>query len=122
MLPPFAGQYNPHAGTTGHPMANNPWLHYSWISNQLGSPKVLMCPSDRRRKLAYSWGTEDGGLLNVNYANKSISYFVGTDAALNKPYDQSQQHILSGDHNRRVSVSSGWTGPAGVNKAAGVNL
>src|SRR4026207_2110908 len=41
---PFAGSYNQAAGTVGHPLADNPFLHFSWISNELGSPKVLMCP------------------------------------------------------------------------------
>jgi prepilin-type N-terminal cleavage/methylation domain-containing protein len=120
-LPP-PGSYNPSAGTTGHPLADNPYLHFSWISNELGSPKVLMCPSDRKRRMAYSWGKEEGGLFHPNYLNKSISYFVGSDAALNVPYDQSQQHILTGDHNMRVSVNGGLNCPAGINNAAGVNL
>jgi prepilin-type N-terminal cleavage/methylation domain-containing protein len=120
--PPGSGQYAPSAGTTGHPLADNPWLHFSWISNQLGSPKVLVCPSDRKRRMAYTWGNEEGGLLNANYLNKSISYFVGTDAALNMPYDQSQQHILVGDHNLHVNVNGGLHCPSGVNNAAGVNL
>src|SRR5687768_6063263 len=91
--PPGSGVYTISAGTTGHPLANYPWLHYSWISNQLGSPKVLACPSDRKRRVAFTWGAADAGLLNANYQDKAISYFVGTDAALNVPYDQSQQHI-----------------------------
>ncbi len=33
--PPGSGQYSPNAGTTGHPLADNPWLHFSWISNLL---------------------------------------------------------------------------------------
>jgi prepilin-type N-terminal cleavage/methylation domain-containing protein len=119
---PASGQYSPFAGTTGHPLADNPWLHFSWISNQLGSPKVLACPSDRRRRVAFTWGNADGGLLNVNYRNKSISYFVGTDAALNTPYDESQQHILVGDHNLRVDVNAGLGCPSGIGNAAGINL
>ena len=120
--PPGSGQYSPHAGTTGHPLANQPWLHFSWISNQLGSPKVLVCPSDRKRRMAWTWGNGDGGLLNINYLNRSISYFVGTDAALNVPYDQSQQHILVGDHNLRVDVTGGLSCPSGINNAAGIRL
>jgi hypothetical protein len=120
--PPFFGQYNPAAGTVGHPQADNPWLHFSWISNQLGSAKVLMCPSDRKRQLAYTWGTEEGGLLHPNYLNKSISYFVGSDAALNVPWDQSQQHVLAGDHNMRVNATGGLHCPSGINNAAGINL
>jgi len=120
--PPASGQYSASAGTTGHPLADNPWLHFSWISNQLGSSKVLTCPSDRKRRMAYTWGTEDGGLLNPNYLNNSISYFVGTDAALNVQYDKSQQHILVGDHNLRVDVNGGLNCPSGIGNAAGINL
>jgi len=117
-----SGGYSAADGTTGHPLADNPWLHFSWISNQLVMPNVLACPSDRKRRVAFTWGSEDGGLLNANYLNKSISYFVGTDAALNVPYDQSQQHILVGDHNLRVDVNGGLNCPSGIGNAAGINL
>jgi prepilin-type N-terminal cleavage/methylation domain-containing protein len=117
-----SGYYSASAGTTGHPGADNPFLHFSWISNQLGSAKVLACPSDRKRRVASSWGFEDGGLLNPSYQNNSISYFVGTDAALNVPYEQSQQHILVGDHNLRVDVPGGLNCPSGIADAAGINL
>ena len=120
--PPGSGRYSEAAGTTGHPLANNPWLHFSWISNQLAVPKVLACPSDRKRRVAFTWGTEDGGLLNANYLNKSISYFVGTDAALRTDYDKSQQHILIGDHNLRVDVNGGMNCPSGIANAAGIRL
>jgi prepilin-type N-terminal cleavage/methylation domain-containing protein len=120
--PPGSGQYSASAGTDGHPLADNPWLHFSWISNQLAVPKVLACPSDRKRRLALNWGTHDFGLLNPSYQNRSISYFVGTDAALNVQYDKSQQHILVGDHNLRVDVNGGMTCPSGVNNAAGIRL
>src|SRR5688572_14890397 len=120
--PSDAGVYSASAGTTGHPLADYPWLHFSWISNQLGSAKVLACPSDRKRRVAATWGLEEGGLLNGNNLDRSISYFVGTDAALNVPYDKSQQHILVGDHNLRVDVNGGLNCPSGIGNAAGINL
>ena len=120
--PPGSGRYSGSAGTTGHPLADNPWLHFSWISNQLAVPKALVCPSDRKRRVALHWGVDDGGLLNPGYQNRSISYFVGTDAALNVQYDKSQQHILVGDHNLRVDVNGGLDCPSGVGNAAGINL
>src|SRR5206468_10868184 len=33
-------------GTRMHPLAPNVWLHFAWLSNELGSPKVLFCPAD----------------------------------------------------------------------------
>src|SRR5688572_31636174 len=75
-----------------------------------------------RPQAVLNWGTHDFGLLNPSYQNRSISYFVGTDAALNTQYDKSQQHILVGDHNLRVDVNSGLNCPSGIGNAAGINL
>src|SRR5947207_15875450 len=33
-------------GTRQHPLAVNAWLHFSWVSNELGNARVLFCPSD----------------------------------------------------------------------------
>src|ERR1700704_3507328 len=33
-------------GTMQHPLAQNTWWQFAAISNQLGSPEVLACPSD----------------------------------------------------------------------------
>src|SRR6266542_4479208 len=30
-------------GTRLHPLASNVWLHFAWISNELGSAKVFFC-------------------------------------------------------------------------------
>jgi prepilin-type processing-associated H-X9-DG protein len=55
------------------------------MSNELNTPKILLCPEDTRRVLATNWST-----LN----NSNISYFVGLDAVESKP-----QMILGGDDN-----------------------
>jgi prepilin-type processing-associated H-X9-DG protein len=55
------------------------------MSNEVNTPKILLCPEDTRRVLATNWST-----LN----NSNISYFVGLDAAETKP-----QMFLSGDDN-----------------------
>ena len=121
--PPGSGRYNPDAGTTGHPLADHPWLHFSWISNQLGSPRVLACPSDRKRRVASTWSAQpQGGFLHSTHLNNAISYFVGTDAALHMAYELSQQHILVGDYNLRVDTRSGLSCPSGINNAAGITL
>ena len=56
------------------------------MSNELSSPKILVCLSDTNRVASFSFGQ---GLNNSN-----ISYFVGLDASKEKP-----QTILSGDDN-----------------------
>jgi hypothetical protein len=116
-----SGQYDPNAGTTGHPGADNLWLHFSWISNQLSTPTVLVCPSDRRRKKANTWGPEpDGGFMNSGYLNNSVSYFLGSDAGLMKPLDQSQSHVITGDYNLKVDAWGGLHCPSGLNNASGI--
>ena len=55
------------------------------MSNEVNTPKILLCPEDTRRVLATNWST-----LN----NSNISYFVGLDSAETKP-----QMFLSGDDN-----------------------
>ena len=59
------------------------------MSNELSSPKILVCLSDTNRVASFSFGQ---GLNNSN-----ISYFVGLDASKEKP-----QTILSGDDNFAV--------------------
>ena len=59
------------------------------MSNELSTPKVLLCPEDTRRVRATNFST-------LNSSN--ISYFVGLDAAETKP-----QMFLSGDDNLAIS-------------------
>lgn len=65
-------------------------------SNDLNTPQVLWCPSDKSRVAAGNF---------AGLSAKNISYFVGLDAATNHP-----QIFLSGDDNfviAKVSVKSG---------------
>src|SRR5260221_4488857 len=63
---------------------------YRSISNELNSPKVLVCNSDNRTR-ATNWKfVGNGAFNNLN----QISYFVGLNADETRP-----QTILSGDHN-----------------------
>lgn len=84
-------------GTGYHALMNNPWLHFSWISNELGSPKILTCPSDVPRRVASDFSFDpDKGLLNANMRNESLSYFIGLDV-----WPEWPRHWLSGDRNIR---------------------
>jgi prepilin-type processing-associated H-X9-DG protein len=61
--------------------------HYQVMSNELSTPKVLLCPEE----------TDQGRLLATNFVNmnnSNISFFVGVDANETAP-----AMILSGDHN-----------------------
>ena len=67
------------------------WKHFQALSNELSSPKVVRCPSDRNRNQANSFGeTEFGGPTG----NLSMSYFIGKGSDEAKP-----NTILSGDRN-----------------------
>jgi competence protein ComGC len=61
-------------GTYQHPLAPNTWLHFAWLSNELASPKLLLCPADSG-KAAYDFtGDPLGGYLHPNFANRATSY------------------------------------------------
>jgi len=56
------------------------------MSNEVNTPKILLCPKDTRRVWATNWST-----LN----NSNISYFVGLDVT----NDTNLKMLLSGDDN-----------------------
>ena len=58
--------------------------HFQALGNNLGTPKILICPSDTR-------------LVATNFAalqNANVSYFVGVDAEFSRPMS-----VLAGDGN-----------------------
>jgi prepilin-type processing-associated H-X9-DG protein len=68
----------------------NPWLNFLVMSNELKTPKLLVCPSDKSRIVAEDFAT---GL-----SAKNVSYFVGLNADTNHP-----QTFLTGDDNFAIS-------------------
>ncbi len=60
--------------------------HFRICSNELSTPRILLCPSDKARKPGTNW-------VNLDAA-ANISYFVGTKAEDTKP-----QTIVCGDAN-----------------------
>lgn len=62
--------------------AKAPW-QFSLASNELVTPKVLLCPSDKERKLARDFAA---------YDTNNVSYDLGDDADETKP-----KNILSAD-------------------------
>ena len=55
------------------------WRHYALLSNELATPKVLHCPSDKARQLANTF--TGGGESLVALTNSAVSYAVGTEAS-----------------------------------------
>ncbi len=68
-------------GTKLHPLGVNAWLHFSWISNELNSARVLFCPSDTGRPAADFSFRPDGGYLAANYRNNATSYYLSHASA-----------------------------------------
>src|SRR6266567_1023471 len=60
-------------------------VHFQAMSNELSTPKVLLCPADVGRTSADSFQT---------FNNSHLSYFVGAEAE-----DTNPQGLLSGDDN-----------------------
>src|SRR5262249_29606447 len=74
------------------------WMHFLALSNELSTPRVLVCPSDQRTE-ATTFATNVSNLPQNKTmvpfnANKCVSYFVGLEADETKP-----QCFLAGDRN-----------------------
>jgi prepilin-type N-terminal cleavage/methylation domain-containing protein/prepilin-type processing-associated H-X9-DG protein len=69
--------------------------HFQVLSNELATPKLLICAADTRSPA-------------INFAslqNENLSYFIGINAEFTKP-----NSILAGDRN----ITNDWTAPATV--------
>jgi hypothetical protein len=80
-------------GTMGHPLSPNVWLHFSWISNELSSPRTLFCPSDQGKPARDFSADPAGGYLHPNSRNKATSYL------LSHTFTFQPTSLLAGDRN-----------------------
>ena len=85
----------------------NDWVqHYLVCSNELNTPKILICPSDKQKFMGTRWNQLDG---NINF-----SYFVGLDSIESRP-----QTMPAGDR----GIAGGEGGPVYTwNKAFGTSI
>jgi prepilin-type processing-associated H-X9-DG protein len=95
-------------GTVGHTQANQAWFQWAWLSNSLGSPKILVCPADTTAKPASDWtAAPTGGFLNPNFQDAALSYFLNMSAQdidhrPSSTLELASGTMLAGDHNIRV--------------------
>jgi hypothetical protein len=82
-------------GTRQAPLSANAWYHFSWISNELQTPKVLLCPADTGRQAQDFSSDPAGGLLYPAYRNNAVSYTLG------HPLAEYPDDWLSTDRNLR---------------------
>lgn len=73
-------------GTMEFASGRSVFPHFLVMSNELNTPKILVCPADTARQAATNW--------DHNLHNENISYFVGLDANELNP-----NMLLSGDRN-----------------------
>jgi hypothetical protein len=73
-------------GTLEYVQGREVFRHFLVASNELVSPKILVCPADRERQKVPSWSQFEG--------HRNLSYIIGVDSDDTKP-----QTILSGDRN-----------------------
>ena len=81
------------------------WGFFNVMSNELNTPKILICPSDGASRIAATIFTKifiAGQQMVPFTGNTNISYFVGVDAA-----DTSPQMLLTGDRNMGISTVAG---------------
>jgi hypothetical protein len=90
--PPWELAYE-QGGTKLHPLGVNSWVHFSWVSNELNSARVLLCPSDTGRLADDFSFSPSGGYLHANFRNSATSYF------LTHAFDGGQFVLLAGDRN-----------------------
>jgi prepilin-type N-terminal cleavage/methylation domain-containing protein len=109
------------------------WMHYAALSNELNTPKIVVCPSDSREEsttfgMTRPAGTAGASVIPFN-RNKNISYFIGLEADETKP-----QSMLAGDRNitnnqtagtkapvfNRTDIAKGTIGNLGTNQIASV--
>jgi prepilin-type N-terminal cleavage/methylation domain-containing protein len=75
----------------GGSMGSADWTdNYRAASNELNTPKILHCPTDKLKKEHEVWSSGNPA-LNLD-GDRHISYFIGLDADETKP-----QSILAGD-------------------------
>jgi prepilin-type N-terminal cleavage/methylation domain-containing protein len=101
----------------GRPVPGMFW-HFVVMSNELNTPKIVICPSDAGRVSATNWLH----IFHPQYGvgNQAISYTVGYDAM-----DTYPMMILSSDRNLTNNApGSGraWEGPISTTESRAINL
>jgi prepilin-type N-terminal cleavage/methylation domain-containing protein len=95
---------------------NNVWFQLMWVSNQLESPKVLVCPSDKEKNPASSFIYDpNGGLPHPNFQNRAVSYDIWVDAGSKhnsagqalSDYENSTENILLSDRHLQPDANTG---------------
>jgi hypothetical protein len=88
-------------GTRQHSLAPNAWLHFAWLSNELGSAQTIFCPSDTGIPARDFSANPNGGYLHPNFLNRATSYFTSYSGFNSDP----QWAVINGDRN--ITIDGG---------------
>jgi hypothetical protein len=83
----------------------NAWFDFSYMSNELVTPRILACPSDAgvKRAIEFGGGT-NGGFFSVAFRGLALSYVIGLESVGDSP-----RSWVSGDRN----LGGGFSGSGG---------
>ena len=110
--PVFQGGTQPESGLT----AKNAWLEFAVLSNEVATPRLLVCPADGEAKVASEFSNEASrGYMATGFRGLATSYFINLHTLSATPVS-----IVCGDRNLRLA------GPAacvfGLNNASTFDL
>ena len=63
---------------------NSAFRHFQVMSNELSTPRILVCPEDRKRVWATNWV--------VGFGNPNVSYFVGFNSSETRSWSRPDSH------------------------------
>ena len=69
-----------HLDSQTSPLRGELWFQFAWISNELGSPKILVDPADKDPNIraAKTWDAK-GGLADPQFRDRACSYVLALD-------------------------------------------
>jgi prepilin-type N-terminal cleavage/methylation domain-containing protein len=87
------------------------WQHFQPLADEVGTPKILHCPSDRERKHASDWSAAPDGFAALK--NTAVSYFIGTDCNLGytRMHALGDRSVMGNDNNHcdTANIAAGIT-------------
>jgi hypothetical protein len=118
---PPPGSFNvPGAGPMLASLRNNAWFQFAFINQELRTPGLLLCPSEKNKVRAQNFSTSasSNGYLSSAFQDRATSYIVGLHAMHQFP-----SSVLSGDRtlkadsvqgncNANVGIAYGIFGPS----------
>ncbi|MBI5385711.1 MAG: prepilin-type N-terminal cleavage/methylation domain-containing protein [Verrucomicrobia bacterium] len=94
----------PSEGGTYGSAAGQSWQNYAVISNELDTPRILACPSDRATKTVVDWSDKTDGFVHAANRGNALSYFTSLDA-----YEQLAVTLVAGDRHFGGAVANKCT-------------